>query len=357
MGENARHPYSMEKQEKDAFLTEELKKLSMHHMENCPEYARILRAQGADPENVGDFRDLPFLPAGLFKRMRLSSLGEEDRQGARVLTSSGTKSQAVSQIILGGETRTAQQRALAEIGADFLGADRLPLLVIDCPSTVTNRERFSARTAGIQGFSLFGHHRTFALKEDMSPDEDAIREFLEKYGSGTFLVFGFTYIIWEHLYIPYSDGKKDVPDMSGAILIHGGGWKKLADLQIPREKFRSSLKETFGICRVHDYYGMAEQAGSIFMECEEGHFHCSDYSGVVVRRAEDFSICGVGEPGIIQVLSVLPKSYPGHSLLTEDEGVILGEDDCPCGRKGIYFNIIGRLKDAEIRGCSDTYEN
>ena len=100
---------------------------------------------------------------------------------------------------------------------------------------------------------------------------------------------------------------------------------------------------------------MAEQAGSIFMECEYGHFHCSDYSGIVIRRPEDLSECDRGEPGIIQVLSVLPESYPGHSLLTEDEGVMLGEDDCPCGRCGAYFSVTGRLANAELRGCSDTY--
>jgi len=55
------------------------------------------------------------------------------------------------------------------------------------------------------------------------------------------------------------------------------------------------------------------------------------------------------------VVSVLPFSYPGHSLLTEDEGTLLGEDDCTCGRLGKYFRIVGRLKNAEIRGCSDTY--
>ena len=54
-------------------------------------------------------------------------------------------------------------------------------------------------------------------------------------------------------------------------------------------------------------------------------------------------------------MSTIPESYPGHSLLTEDEGRILGIDDCPCGRKGKYFKIHGRLKNAEIRGCSDTY--
>lgn len=69
----------------------------------------------------------------------------------------------------------------------------------------------------------------------------------------------------------------------------------------------------------------------------------------------DFSVCGFGEAGIVQVVSMLPESYPGHSLLTEDEGVILGEDDCPCGRRGKYFKILGRLPQAEIRGCSDTY--
>ena len=71
---------------------------------------------------------------------------------------------------------------------------------------------------------------------------------------------------------------------------------------------------------------------------------------------EDFSVADTGEKGLVQVASVLPRSYPGHILLTEDEGRVLGEDDCPCGRKGRYFEILGRVKQAEIRGCSDTYE-
>ena len=91
------------------------------------------------------------------------------------------------------------------------------------------------------------------------------------------------------------------------------------------------------------------------MECAYGHLHASIFSDVVTRRPIDFSECTIGESGIIQVVSAIPESYPGHSLLTEDAGVILGEDDCPCGRKGKYFKIHGRLKDAEIRGCSDTY--
>ena len=121
-----------------------------------------------------------------------------------------------------------------------------------------------------------------------------------------------------------------------------------------KEEFKARLKNACSLERVYDYYGMAEQTGSIFMECEHGHLHASDYSGIIIRRS-DFSVCDIGEKGLIQVLSVLPRSYPGHSLLTEDEGGVLGVDDCPCGRKGAYFSVIGRIKNAELRGCSDTY--
>ena len=46
-------------------------------------------------------------------------------------------------------------------------------------------------------------------------------------------------------------------------------------------------------------------------------------------------------------------SWP--SILTEDEGILYGEDDCKCGQNGKYFKVLGRIEQAEIRGCSDTF--
>ena len=77
---------------------------------------------------------------------------------------------------------------------------------------------------------------------------------------------------------------------------------------------------------------------------------------LIIRRLHDFAPAAIGEEGIIEVLSILPRSYPGHALLTEDLGMILGQDDCPCGRLGKYFHVHGRLAQAEMRGCSDTHE-
>lgn len=145
-------------------------------------------------------------------------------------------------------------------------------------------------------------------------------------------------------------------DLSNGILIHGGGWKKLINEAVEPQEFGKSLRTVCGLDDVHDYYGMVEQTGCIYMQCECGHLHASIFSDVIIRDMRDFSVCEVGQPGVIQVLSAIPESYPGHSILTEDEGVLLGEDDCPCGRKGKYFKVLGRIKNAEVRGCSDTYE-
>ena len=139
-------------------------------------------------------------------------------------------------------------------------------------------------------------------------------------------------------------------------MIHGAGWKKLNEEAVDNKTFKYLLEGVSGIKRVHNYYGMVEQTGSIFVECEVGFLHCSIFSDVVVLQT-DFSVCGMNEKGLVQLISLLPVSYPGHILLSEDLGEILGEDDCMCGRLGKYFTIHGRVAKAEIRGCSDTYES
>ena len=86
------------------------------------------------------------------------------------------------------------------------------------------------------------------------------------------------------------------------------------------------------------------------MQCNYGHMHVSIFSDIIIRRGKDFRECQKFEKGIIQVVSMLPESYPGHSLLTEDQGVLLGEDDCPCGRKGKYFKNTWTVKKCRNQG-------
>lgn len=348
-------PFSLDKQEKEKLLTERLVELTKIHKKNCLEYNRILQAIDFDIDKVKSYKDLPFLPVRLFKELELKSVGDEDI--VKTMTSSGTTGQAVSKVYLDRETSFNQQKTMVKIVSEFTGNSRMPMIIIDCPSVVKNRAMFSARGAGILGFSIFGSKKIYALDDDMKLDIEGLREFLEKYKGQKILLFGFTFMIWQHFYKELIRLKKEgiTFDISNGILIHGGGWKKLISEAVSHDEFHFRLKDACGLEHIHDYYGMVEQTGCIYMECECGHLHASVFSDVIMRRPIDFSECEIGETGIVQVVSTIPESYPGYSLLTEDEGVLLGIDDCPCGRKGKYFKISGRLKSAEIRGCSDTY--
>lgn len=345
-------PYELNKAEKEKLLTKELLELTEFHRNHCKEYANFLKNLGYDSKNVKGVADIPFYPVRLFKDYDLLSIPRD--QVFKTMTSSGTTGQAVSKIYVDKETAMIQQKVMVKILSDFWGKKRLPMLVIDTPSVLKDRKMFSARGAAIIGLNVVSRETVFVLNDDMSLNFEKLETFLEKYKGQRFIIFGFTFMVWQHFYRELSK-KAEYYDMSEAFLMTGGGWKKLESEAVTRKVFKEKLN---GVCKIRhflDHYGMVEQTGCIYAECECGHLHASIYSDVIVRRAKDFSPCEIGEKGIVQVVSALPHSYPGHSLLTEDEGIILGEDDCPCGRKGKYIQILGRLKSAELRGCSDTY--
>ncbi len=351
----ALEPYALERKEKRTLLSRRLCNLSKWHYRSCEAYKKIVDALGIDLEKLDFYEDLPFLPVRLFKELNLFSVSEKEI--VKTMTSSGTTGQRVSKIYIDRKTAVYQQKTLVKLVSSFTGNSRMPMLILDCPAVVKNREMFSARGAGILGFSMLGRDKMYAFDDQMQLNLDGIKAFIEKHKTERIFLFGFTFMIWQHFYkeLLRLKQKGERLDLSQGVLIHGGGWKKLVSEAVSQEEFRSCLQQICGIREIYDYYGMVEQTGCIYMQCEYGHFHASVFSDVIIRRPKDFSICKINEKGIVQVVSAIPESYPGHSLLTEDEGILLGEDDCPCGRKGKYFSISGRLKNAEIRGCSDTY--
>lgn len=347
----AQPPFALRAPEKRKSFVTALGQLTRHHRDNCADYARILGTFGFDADRDHAIEDVPALPARLFKTHRLQSVPEASV--LKVLTSSGTGGQMPSRIVLDSATARLQTSILTRIVGDFIGKSRLPMLIIDAPSTVKGRTAFTARAAGILGFSIFGKTPTYALTDDMEMNWASVERFVEAHGNGPVLLFGFTFMVWEHFVGALrAAGRKLALD--NGILIHGGGWKKLMDRAVDDAAFRAGLAETVGIPHVHNYYGMVEQTGSIFMQCDAGLLHCPVYSDIAIRDA-NLAALPMGKRGLVELISLLPHSYPGHVLLTEDEGTVIGEDDCPCGRLGKYFHIHGRTSMAESRGCSDTY--
>jgi hypothetical protein len=345
-------PFSLDSVSKSKLLIPALRELTSHHQRHCQEYASILGMLNQSVEQIIRIEDIPFIPVRLFKEFELLSIDRS--QIFKTMTSSGTTGQKFSRIFLDRAAVQAQQKALARLMAELIGKSRLPMLIVDSPSVISNRAQFSARGAGILGFSMFGQELTYALDDAMSLDLPKVTTFLERHQEAPILIFGFTFMIWRHLLQPLAQAGIKLPAEKG-ILIHGGGWKKLADQAVTNDEFRRQIFRQTGVERIHNYYGMVEQTGSIFVECEAGHLHSSIFSDIIIRDPQDFSPLGTNHEGLIQVISALPHSYPGHSLLTEDTGILMGEDDCTCGRLGKYFVVTGRIAGAELRGCSDVY--
>jgi hypothetical protein len=335
---------------REQFLLPRLVHLTKHHYEHCVEYARMIDAFYPGWETAKTIEELPFIPVGMFKERRLSSVPEADI--FKTVTSSGTTGQRVSQVVLDRETSKRQSNALLEILGEVLGKNRLPMLIIDAEDTIKSRHSRNARAAGIIGLMSLGRKFTFSNDNEMMPSKRQLTDFLAEHGQQPFLVFGFTFMVWQYLYQPYKDHGLD---MSNAILVHSGGWKNLQDQSVDNSVFRERLSESLGITKVVNFYGMADQSGSVFIESDDSFLHPSIYSDVIIRDPLTLEPVPTGQPGVVQVLSVLPHSYPGHSILTEDIGVIENIDAQSNKLGGKSIRIIGRLPKSELRGCSDVH--
>ncbi len=144
-------PYSLNRADKQALLSETLCNLTRFHYRECPSYRRILEAMRFDEAEVGSYYDLPFIPVRLFKDYELVSVDRADI--IKTMTSSGTSGQKVSKIFLDKATAAQQTRALSRIVTSYVGPKRLPMLILDSPAMLTNPAMLSARGAGILGFS------------------------------------------------------------------------------------------------------------------------------------------------------------------------------------------------------------
>lgn len=334
----SRHAFTRTEADREAELTPALAELTAHHRIACPAYDRILSALAIPRDRAyGTVADLPWLPVGLFRTHELRSVPAD--QVFRVLTSAGA---GPSRVYLDRAAAAGQATHLARTLRAVLPGRRLPMLVVDSMSVTAGS---SARGADVLAMAVFGRDHVYALDERMCPDLAAVKGFLAVHGREPFLVFGFTCLVWQHLYqVAVEHGL----DLSQGILVHTGGGQRLAAVDCA--EFRRRFAEDTGLTRIHGYYGMVEQIGTVFVEGPSGgSLYCPDFADVVIRDPRTWAAQPVGVPGLIEVVSTLPRSYPGHVLLTEDVGVLHGVDDGDW--PGRRFGVLGRLPGAEAPGC------
>ena len=334
---------------KNIFLSK-INQLSKHHYDNSPEYKKIIDKVYFKKLSANKIEDVPYLPVNIFKDLEIKSIPQE--QVFKVMNSSGTSNSNPSKIFLDKKNAQIQTITLSKLVSKILGPKRLPMIILDEKEIIRNPKKYNAKTAAYLGFSIFGNNILYMNKNNKI-DYENLNLFLEKFSDDPFLVFGFTYNVYSSLIEKLNIKNLSKKNLSKAILIHGGGWKKMEDRKISNNKFKEILYKKFKLNSIYNYYGLIEQTGSIFLESKKcGYFTTTEFSEIVIRD-KNFKILSDGKKGFVQILSLLPTSYPGHSILTEDIGEIVSLKNCSCGSLNKHFRIYGRAKESEIRGCSD----
>ena len=341
-------PFSIKIKKKNSWFFKNIKKLCLYHYKNSPSYKLISDSIFNSILKIKKISELPYVHTSIFKNFNLIS--RSNKENISTFRSSGTTGFKQSKINLDPKTSLLQSKALNKIFSEVINKKK-DIFFVESEDFLNSKESMTAKGAAIKGFGQLCKNKYFLLDKKKRLKITFLKDYIKNYANKEFVIFGFTSSVWFNL-VEEMKKQKIKLKINQGILLHGGGWKKMHKLRVTNNKFKNEIKNLIGVKQVYNYYGMIEQTGSVFLECKEGYFHCSIFSDIFVRNSK-LDICNINENGLIQTLSLLPLSYPGHNILTEDIGKIHGIDNCKCGKKGKYFSVLGRVPNSELRGCSD----
>jgi len=351
----AHGPYALAAAEKGPHFLRAMKSAFLHHKST----SQFFKQQIAhfDIDKCDRIEDFPFIPVDEFKLELHASVPEDEI--VRIVESSGTSGNP-SQVALDEVTIARQQRALSAIFADYIGGERKHFIVFDNKQAVSSSGiRTSSRASGLRGMTLFAKSMHFVLDKELQLDQKSLSRAIQKIPDGAEIcIWGFTWMlhmiaqqVGDETHLPAGILEQLRAKLSAASrinVLHVGGWKKLEEQKVSKSQFNETIANALGIGAdaVMDVYGMTEHLGTVYLDDDYGFKSVSTYSDVIIRDVDTLSPLGVGEVGRIQLLTPVPHSYPGVSILTTDLGRLEGIDTCPTGRPGKYFTFQGRYTEA-----------
>ena len=355
-------PYSFDKTEKLSNSSDFYKALMEElcfHFDNNTLYKKFCIKKNFNPHNFsGELKDIPPVQVSVFKNLG-QQLNSVDNKDIKLVLQSSATSGVPSSITVDKTTAKRQARCMTNVISSYIGNKRSPFLVMDIDPKNGFSKKLGARFAAVSGYLNFASKVGFFLKEEPNGqsyfDVDGINAFIKDLDQNEpVVIFGFTYILFSEVIKALENKNIHFALPKNSKVIHIGGWKKLESQKVTKSEFNNKLSSIFGIdpLDVIDIYGFTEQMGLNYPDCKCGCKHAPLYSEVIVRNIGTGEVLPPGKEGLLEFISPLPHSYPGNVILTDDVGII-ETSDCSEGRSGTRFRVVGRLKNAEVRGCGD----
>ena len=356
-----KNPYDQERSEK--LFSAAIKQNCIFHYEHNPAYRALLDGQGFSPYDKNAFDDLaklPPLPTLYFKHHLLLSV--PNRKLMVRATSSGTSGQNQSMV---GFDFYSLRRAFDEVRRLFsyhkIWSLKPTRFVIFGYEHKFKNKKAIAQTAWGFTFTAPAVSKDYVLRYrngDYIVDLDSIERKLIKYAKGKLPVrtLGFpayTYFLLKQM---KEHGVK-VRLPKGSMMTLGGGWKQFYAEKISKEDFYALAFEVLGIEQenIIEFFGAVEHP-VLWTQCKYHRFHVPNYARVIIRDVDNLRPLPNGQVGIINLLTPMCRSTPLTSIITDDLG-ILHENDCGCGIRSPYLEIIGRVGIEDIQTCAAGAEN
>lgn len=129
------------------------------------------------------------------------------------------------------------------------------------------------------------------------------------------------------------------------IVMETGGMKGRRK-ELMRKEVHEELQKKLGISSVHSEYGMTELLSQAYSK-GDGYFHCPPWMKILIRSEDDPMEIANANPGqsTAGVLNIIDFAnlYSCSFIATEDTGRLHGNGS---------FEVLGRMDNSDIRGCS-----
>ncbi|KUG07835.1 hypothetical protein [Solirubrum puertoriconensis] len=310
-------------------------KLFRHQAQYCAAYRNWLAALGCQPARVQRLIDVPFLPIEFFKTQEVVTAEPGDEwQPAQVFRSSGTTQMQRSRHLVRDPElyHRHAQRLFEEQYGSLTGWTFLALLPSYLEqgesSLVAMVEHFVRASGQPQQKAFFLHDHAALLR--------ALEE-AQHLGGRNIMLIGVTYALLD-LAAAYPN--HPALRMPSAVLETGG--MKGRRREMIREELHAELSAAFGKDVIHSEYGMTELLSQAYSP-GHGRFYTSPALQVLLREPTDpFSANFERASGAINVVD----------LANIDSCAFIETRDLGRRHSDGSFEVLGRLDNSDIRGCS-----
>jgi phenylacetate-coenzyme A ligase PaaK-like adenylate-forming protein len=300
-------------------------KLQFEQIEVYQEYCKIM---GKSPDSVQSLSDIPFLPIDIFKTHDVIS---KSAIPELIFESSATTGQTTSkhQII----DVSIYETSFLKTFKMFYGAPDEYIFLALLPSYL---ERNNSSLVYMTD-RLIKESKNTQSGFFMNNFEELNNQIqLSKNSEKKIFLIGVTYALL--------DFSEQYPqDLSNATVMETGGMKGRRK-EMVRDEIHTFLKNKLKVEKVHSEYGMTELLSQAYSK-GDGIFSCPPWMKVFIRDSYDptqFSETGSGGINIIDLANINSCSF----IATGDLGRKTNKDS---------FEVLGRLQDAEVRGCNLMY--